>query len=271
MKSLPQIINVDKDKCVNCHACITACPIKLCNDGSQDHVEINHELCIGCGNCLTACTHEARTGIDDFDSFIEKINNGSSFIAIVAPAAAANFPETYLNLNGWLKSIGIEAVFDVSFGAELTIKSYLEYIKHHPDVSTVIAQPCPAIVNYIEIYKPELLQYLAPADSPMLHTIKMIKQYYKKYKDHNIAVISPCYAKKREFHETGFGDTCFNITFESLNKYFKDKVISIEAFPETEFDNPPAERAVLFSTPGGLLKTAERDLPEIAASKYKKN
>ena len=47
----------------------------------------------------------------------------------MAPAIASNFPDTYLNINGWLRSLGVEAVFDVSFGAELTVKSYLEHIK----------------------------------------------------------------------------------------------------------------------------------------------
>lgn len=261
---LPRIIEVDSEKCVNCHACITACPIKFCNDGSKDHVEINHEQCIGCGNCLTACTHGARSGIDDFDTFLRDLSSGEKFIAIVAPAAAANFPGEYLKLNGWLRSIGIEAFFDVSFGAELTVKSYLEYMKASK-ISHIIAQPCPAIVNYIEIYHPELIPYLAPADSPMLHTIKMIRRYYKNYNDHKIAVISPCYAKKREFFETGLEDICYNLTFISLKKHIQNNGIDISDFPEVEFDNPDAERAVVFSTPGGLMKTAERDLPEIAS------
>ena len=106
-------------------------------------------------------------------------------------------------MNGWLKSIGIKAVFDVSFGAELTVKSYVDYLeKNNPE--TIIAQPCPALVSYIEIYKPELLEYLIPVDSPMLHAIKMIKEYYPEYKDFEFAAISPCLAKKREFESTGF-------------------------------------------------------------------
>ncbi len=268
MISLPKIIEVNEDNCVNCHACITACPIKFCNDGSKDHVIINHELCIGCGNCLKACTHDARRGIDDFERFIKDISSDQPFIAIVAPAVAANFPNQYLNLNGWMKSIGIEAVFDVSFGAELTVKSYIEYIKNN-GATTVIAQPCPAIVNYIEIYKPELLPFLAPADSPMLHTIKMIRQYYKKYSNHKMAILSPCYAKMREFYETGFAGICYNISFISLQNHFRNNNIDISKFQEVDFDNPSAERAVLFSTPGGLMKTAERDLPEIASSTRK--
>lgn len=253
--SLAKIIEVDAEKCQNCHACITACPSKFCNDGSGDHVKINDDLCIGCGECIKACTWNARTIIDDTEKFFADLKMGIPMVAIIAPAVAASFSTTYLNLNGWLKQLGIKANFDVSFGAELTIKSYLEHIqKNHP--RAVIAQPCPAIVSYIELYKPELLEYLAPADSPMLHTIKMIKEFYPEYKNHKVAVISPCIAKKREFEATGYGD--YNITMINLKEYLKRNGIALEHYNKVDYDNPPAERAVLFSTPGGLMETADR-------------
>ena len=53
-------------------------------------------------------------------------------VAIVAPAIVANFKGKELEFNGWLKSIGVEAVFDVGFGAELTTKSYVEYLQLLP-------------------------------------------------------------------------------------------------------------------------------------------
>ena len=258
--SLPKIIEVDRDRCVNCHACIAVCPVKFCNDGSGDYVEVNKDLCIGCGRCLTACTHDARYGIDDFDAFMEAAKRGERLVAIVAPGVAANFPHQYLQLNGWLKSIGVRGFFDVSFGAELTIKSYLDHIgKNNP--ASVISQPCPAIVSFIEIYHPELLPHLAPADSPMLHTIRMVKEFYPEYRDAKFAVISPCWAKKREFDETGVGN--YNVTFKAIDDHLKANGISLSTFPSVDYDNPPAERAVLFSTPGGLLRTAMRWNPDV--------
>ncbi|MCF8358573.1 MAG: 4Fe-4S binding protein [Prolixibacteraceae bacterium] len=254
------LILIDEEKCVNCHACISSCPVKFCNDGSSQFPIIDHDMCIGCGSCVAACTHGARVSVDNIHEFVQALEAKEKMVAIVAPAVAASYPNDYLRVNGWLKSVGISACFDVSFGAELTVKSYLEFIKNN-NPKSVIAQPCPAIVNYIEIYKPELLPYLAPADSPMLHTIKMIRKFYPQYDDHKVAVISPCIAKRREFDETGQGD--YNVTINSLISYFKDKKIDLKHFPETDFNNPSAERAVLFSSPGGLLRTAQRELPSI--------
>ncbi len=260
MSNLRKIVAVDKEKCVNCHACIGVCPVKLCNDGSGDHVTIDADLCIGCGSCIPACTHGARYGIDDMDAFLRDLEQGVPMVAIAAPSVAAHFPGTYRHLNGWLKSLGIAAVFDVSFGAELTIKSYVEYIRRHKP-STVIAQPCPAIVNYIEIHQPELMEFLAPADSPMVHTMKMIRSFYPGYREHRIAVVSPCYAKRREFDAVGMGD--YNLTYITLEDHLERHGVDLAAFPETAFDNRPAERAVLFSTPGGLLRTLNRENPSL--------
>ena len=261
--TIKPVIRVLEEKCVNCHMCISVCPVKYCIDGSGDKVRLNHELCIGCGSCITACTHGARQGMDDFDLFMEQLRKGEKMIAVVAPAVAAKFPDHYLQFNGWLRSLGVEAVFDVAFGAELTVESYLRHVKANAP-ALVIAQPCPAIVTYIEIYQSELLPYLAPADSPMLHAIKAAREFLPQYRNHRIAIISPCVAKRREFDETGIGD--YNVTLERISDHLKEKNIRLQAFEATNFDNPPAERAVLFSSPGGLKETVEREVPGLSVN-----
>jgi iron only hydrogenase large subunit-like protein len=254
-KTLRPIINVVKEKCVNCHRCIMVCPVKMCNNGAGDIIDHHPELCIGCGECIKVCTHGARIGIDDFTLWMEDLQKGTETIAIVAPAIAASFEGSYLKVNGFLKSLGVKAVFDVSFGAELTIKSYLAYMKaENPPM--IIAQPCSTLVAFIEMYRPELIPYLAPVDSPMVHTMKMIKRFYPQYKYHRIVVISPCYSKRREFDSVGMGD--YNVAFRSLQQYLEDSGKAISAYPAVEYDNPPAERAVLFSSPGGLMRTLQR-------------
>lgn len=263
---LRPVVYVDPDKCCNCHRCISVCPVKMCNDGSGDHVSVNHDLCIGCGTCIDACVHGARTGIDDTEAFLYDLKTGTQMVAIVAPAVAVNFKGRDLNLNGWLKSIGVKAVFDVAFGAELTTKSYIEQIKsENPPV--MISQPCPALVSFIEIYQPHLIEYLAKSDSPMAHTIECIRHFYPAYKDFKIAVISPCFAKRREFDENGRGD--YNVTMRNLDILFRQRGINLSKFPKIDYDNPLAERAVLYSTPGGLMRTAERFVPGISSKTRK--
>jgi len=264
--SLTPVIRVDENKCINCYACITDCPVKLCMNASGDKITINPDLCIGCGNCIHVCTHKARSIIDDTPRFLSDLKNGIKMIAIVAPAVASVFPDRFLNLNGWLKSLGVEAFFDVSFGAELTVISYLDYI-NAKNPRTVIAQPCPAIVSFVEIYHPELIPHLAPADSPMLHTVRLVNEYYPEYKHHKTVIISPCIAKRREFDETGLGD--YNVTMLALKEQLELQRKELSSFPEIQYTTPHAERAVGFSTPGGLLDTAERFVPGIRRKTHK--
>jgi iron only hydrogenase large subunit-like protein len=262
MGHLSTVITTLEDKCCNCHRCISVCPVKYCNDATDGKVvRVIGDLCIGCGNCLHACEHGARVGVDDFVSFMDDLRDGVPMVAVVAPAVAATFPDLYLNFNGWLASLGVRALFDVSFGAELTVKSYVEHMVSEKPLTTV-AQPCPAIVSFCEIYRPELLPLLAPCDSPMLHSIKMIRTFYPEFAKCRVAVMSPCYAKRREFDETGFGD--YNVTFESLKRHIDQNGIDLSESPKAHFTDPLAERAVLFSTPGGLMMTAERFVPGIS-------
>ncbi len=263
---LRPVVYVDPEKCCNCHRCISVCPVKMCNNGTGNHVSVNHDLCIGCGTCIDACVHGARIGMDDSEDFFDDLKGGTSIVAVVAPAVAVSFKGKDLELNGWLKSIGVKAVFDVAFGAELTTKSYVEQIKkENPPI--MISQPCPALVSFIEIYRPQLIPYLAKGDSPIAHTVECIRHFYPAYNGCKIAVISPCIAKRREFDENGRGD--YNVTMRNLDIYFKTKGIDLAKFPKLPYDNPPAERAVLYSTPGGLMRTAERFVPGISAQTRK--
>lgn len=248
------------ENCNKCFKCISVCPVKICNDAQGDSVTINKDLCIGCGACVSVCENGARTVTDDFTSFFKGLKS-EAYIAIVAPAVASVFPKDYLRLNSYLKRVGVKAVFDVSFGAELATNSYIEYIKNE-NPKTVITQPCPSLVNYIENYQPELIKYLAPVDSPMLHTIKYIREFYREYDNCKIVVLSPCAAKRIEFNDTY--PEALNVTFTSLKEHLDNQKVNLGEYKETAYDGDEAERAVLFSSPGGLKRTVERALPGIS-------
>ena len=36
--TLIEVIGIKEDNCINCHQCISVCPVKICSDGSGDVV-----------------------------------------------------------------------------------------------------------------------------------------------------------------------------------------------------------------------------------------
>jgi iron only hydrogenase large subunit-like protein len=256
--SLPAVVSVDKEKCTHCHLCIGVCPVKYCNDASDitAGITVNSDLCIGCGACIKVCSHEARLIVDDTERFFNDLAKGEKILALMAPAVDVNFPGQIEHLMGWLKSVGVSGNFDVSFGAEITTFQYLKALR--AGVKTpVIAQPCPSVVSYIEIYRPSLMAHLAPTGSPAMDMAVWVTSTHPGMK---LAFISPCIAKKREFDDPNtMGRIQYNVTIANLKKYIAKNGIQLDKFPALPFDGPmEAERALLFSQPGGLYETVKR-------------
>jgi iron only hydrogenase large subunit-like protein len=256
--TLPEIIKVDVEKCVNCHLCIGVCPVKYCNNASDPKkgIQINSNLCIACGACIKACTHEARYFVDDTENFFNDLKKGEEIAVLVAPSADTNFPGQLGNLLGWLKNKGVKMNFDVSFGAEISTNQYYKILSSGAK-TPVIAQPCPCVVNYIEIYKPELIKYLANTNSPVMD---MASWVHKKHPGMKLAFISPCIAKKREFDDPNTHSmVTYNVTISALKKYFRENNVDLSIYNEVSFDGPmEAERGLLYSQPGGLHQTLKR-------------
>jgi len=116
----------------------------------------------------------------------------------------------------------------------------------------MITQPCPSIVNYCEIYKHELLDFLSPVQSPMACT----SIYMNKYEGiiDSIAALSPCIAKTDEFYDTGLAQ--YNITYTKLLEYLEEYDIALPV-EMTGFDNIDAGLGALSQMPGGLKENLE--------------
>ncbi len=268
LNSLVPVIEIQEDKCVNCQKCISLCPVKYCNDGSGEVIKINHNMCIGCGSCVLACEeagHNARKRLDDLEQFVLDLKNNEDIVAIIAPGAAVSFPNKLPKMISALKKMGVRAVFDVSLGAEITTYEYLKAYKNNAKLP-IIAQPCPAVITFIETYMPDLIPYLAPTNSPAMDTAIWVHSI-PEYRDRKIAFIGPCLAKRREFRDNNTNNhISYNVTYYSLEKYFKNNGINIDILPDQNFDGIEAERAVVYSKPGGLTETLKRFNPDIRPS-----
>jgi len=250
-----EIIRLDEEKCIGCNKCIACCPAEQVNvaylkDG-QNKVKINPDSCILCGQCIEVCDQEARSYQDDTERFFYDLGHGGKISLVAAPAIRYNFPN-YKKLIGYLKSIGANLVYDVSFGADITTWAYLKAIKEQ-NITTMIAQPCPAIVNYIEKYLPELLGNLAPIHSPVLCTAIYLKKY--QHIPDKIAFLSPCLGKVSEFKDTRQVE--YNVTYRAIKDYLSRKGINLDSYSEVDFDDIGCGLGLTFSRPGGLRENVE--------------
>lgn len=253
------MIFTDAEKCIGCNKCIDGCPVPMANEAvveeGRNKVHVNPDLCIHCGNCFNYCEHDARRYYDDTGNFLRDLKNGVKISLCAAPSVRTNFPGNYKRLLGYLKSIGVNHIYDTSFGADITTWAYLRYLKQN-DIKGMIAQPCPVIVNYIEKFKPELIEKLAPVQSPMICMAIYIKEYMKI--DDKIAFLSPCIAKKDEIDDSNtYGYVNYNVTFKKIEEYLKENGINISNFEETEFENMQAGLGCIYPVPGGLKENIE--------------
>ena len=234
------------DNCIGCNKCIRSCPAITANIARDGRIEVNEEMCIACGACFDHCRHDARDFFDDTEVFLNDLKAGKKYTVIVAPAFIANYPKEYKKIFGYLKSLGVQHIYPVSFGADITTWTYIKYIKETGKTG-MISQPCPAVINYIEKYQPELIPMLVPLHSPMMAEAIYLKKYKKVSED--LVFLSPCIAKKAEITDKNTkGYVKYNVTYKKLMAAIGDKYLSA---PEADEESTYGLGA-RYPKPGGL-------------------
>ena len=218
------------ENCISCNKCIRSCPVLTANVSRGSSIDVNDEACIKCGACFKACQHSARDYEDDTEQFLADLKAGKKISILVAPAFVANYPNDYKQIYGYLKALGVVDIFNISHGADICTWSYIKYIKETGRTG-LISQPCPAIVNYIEKYKPELIKSLVPLQSPMMCEAIYLKEY--KHINEDLAFISPCIAKGDEIKDKNTkGYVKYNVTFKKLLNAIRGSYRSAQAYNE---------------------------------------
>jgi iron only hydrogenase large subunit-like protein len=251
------IITTDDNKCAGCNKCIFECPVdansaKIVND--KNKISVDPDKCIHCGHCIRVCDHGARDYTDDTELFFTRLKQGAKISALVAPAIRSSFSD-YKRLIGFLKDAGVNLVFDVSFGADICTWAYLKAVSEE-NLKSIIAQPCPVIVNYIQKYSPELIPSLAPIHSPAMCSAVFMRDYLGVSDE--LAFISPCIGKKTEFEDPNtHGYISYNVTVNKLKDYMQNKGYNLSSYPQKDFDECRTHLGFTFSRTGGLRENVE--------------
>lgn len=150
---------------------------------------------------------------------LDLIGGKKELVAMLAPSFIVDFD--YPEIVRMLKKLGFKYAVEVSRGAEMTNSQLLALTKLHPD-RKYITNPCPVIVRLIRSKYPQLQEYLAPIDSPMSATAKIVDKEWPGLKK---VFIGPCLMKKFEANEDREELDILAITFRDLQSVFDFKKI----------------------------------------------
>ena len=291
-------IVLEPAKCIVCGCCVDICQntqnvwaLSYLNRGMNTKItgandtKLGDSPCIKCGQCAAHCPTGAITDYDTTNQVWDILKDKENITVVqIAPAVRVALGEEFgfdygANLTGKiyaaLRKLGFSKVFDTNFGADLTIiEEATEFVNRFKTGNELpmFTSCCPAWVDYVEKYYPEMLPHLSSCKSPHEMVGALAKTYYAQKLGVDAAKVKvvsvmPCTAKKWEIardetmSSSGYQDVDVVITTRELAKMIKQQGINFKNLPEEEADNPLGEysgAATIFGVSGGVMTAALR-------------
>jgi iron only hydrogenase large subunit-like protein len=166
---------------------------------------------------------------------------------------------------GALRQIGVEAVYDTSFTADLTVMEEAHELIQRLNGGgplPMFTSCSPAWIRFVELHRPQFLPNLSTCKSPQQMAATLIK---RRGNDENRSIYSiaimPCTAKKHEALEVGDLDAV--LTTRELIRLLDHFGVNLSdnSAMRAELDEPFAEASGagrLFGGSGGVLEAALR-------------
>lgn len=294
-------------KCILCGRCVEACKriqglaiLGFENRGFKAIVgpaqnrSFASSPCMQCGQCVLVCPTGALMEHSEIANVDQAMKEGKFVVCQVAPAVRATIAEEFgekIGTNGTKKMIaalhrlGFNRVFDVNFGADLTIMEEGSELLHRIKNGGVLPQitSCsPGWINYMEYNYADLIPNVSTCKSPHQMQGAITKSYFAKAheidpKDIFVVSIMPCTAKKyeksrKEMEVDGLRDVDAVLTTREIAKMIKRSGINWDRLPEDEeFDQDLLGQysgaGVIFGVTGGVMEAALRTTYHILTGK----
>ena len=292
-------IILDPSKCIQCGRCAQVCQqlqdvwaLEFLNRGEKTRlmpaagVVLNESPCIKCGQCSAHCPVGAIYERDETSLLMDAIKDPKKHVAVqIAPAVRVALGEAFGMKPGEivtgkiyaaLRRLGVDAVFDTNFSADLTImeegSELVERLVNGKGELPQLTSCCPAWTDYMEKYYPDMIPHFSTAKSPQMMQGAITKTYYADSKNINPAdiysvSIMPCTAKKferiRDEHmsSSGYDDVDLVLTTRELSRLIKTAGIDFANLPEEAADSPIGAytgAGTIFGVTGGVMEAAVR-------------
>jgi iron only hydrogenase large subunit-like protein/uncharacterized Fe-S cluster-containing protein len=216
---------------------------------------VDAERCLGCGTCIRECPQQAKAFRSDIDRVRTLLRGEGPVAATIAPALAAAFePWQILRLPSALRALGFTFIAETAVGAAATAHASAEWIKTHRAEAPLITA-CPAVVRWIERYRPDAVPRLIPVASPMAIHGRHLK--HRLGPDCRVVFIGPCVAKKLEIERLDVREAIDAVlTFRELAEWMQEEKIDFRRCEESQFDESAEARPRHFARVGGALHAA---------------
>lgn len=257
MSESEPLIQINRETCERCYACIRVCPTKALKvPREQGYPELMPGRCISCGHCVTACSPGAITYRKEKDVVRELLKGESKTAAIVDPSISGEFHDItdYRKFVEMIRALGFDYVSEIAFGVDVVSQQYKNLLDDFKGKYYISAN-CPAVVSYVEKFQPELVDNMAPIVSPMIAMAKIMRNRYGG--DLKIASIGPCIAAKEEARRyTGASKVDAVMTFVELREMFEEGDIKESKLEYSDFDDPIGRKGSLYPVSRGWLQAA---------------
>jgi iron-only hydrogenase group A len=293
----------DPAKCILCGRCVRVCEeiagvsaidFERRGDKLQIATAMSEPLqfssCIECGLCVVSCPTGAlvdHTYFQELDSSFghPEITVTVQYTPEVPVSLAEEFgfkPGADMKgiMNNALRMIGFDKIFETACGGDLYIieqsAEFLSRIRNREKLPLITSR-CPAWVNYVEKFLPELISNLTPVRSPHQITGKLIKTWFAETHQlpvnriHNV-LLTNCTAAKHEAKRPEYAthntqDIDYVLTTRELARLIRLNGIDIERLDPEPSDGPfnaLSSAGKLFAVAGGeaeaTLRTISREI-----------
>lgn len=310
--SSTKTITIVPQKCILCGRCVQVCQniqdvwaLSFLERGIQTRISpagdinLSESPCVKCGQCSAHCPTGAIFEYDDTAKVWQALYDEDKYCVIqIAPAVRVAIGEAFgypdgANLTGMLYSalrkLGFKAVFDTTFGADLTIMEeaaeFIERFANGKGKLPLITTCCPSWVDFMEKFYPDMIEHFSSAKSPHEMVGALSKTYYAKKNNIDPAKIfmvsvMPCTAKKYEITRTdemfasGFQDIDVSLTTREIARMIKQAGIDFKHLKDEEPDHILGDytgAGVIFGATGGVMEAALRTAYFFATGKDLKN
>jgi len=298
-------VEINPNRCVLCGDCVRACQeisgvgaLDFAHRGSRAAVSpafgkpLADVECVGCGQCARVCPTGAIMPRSEVEDVWRDLDDPRKTVVVqIAPAVRVAVGEAFGlapgavstgQLAAALRRLGFDQVYDTAFAADLTvIEESAEFGRRleSGEQLPLLTSCCPAWVQAVERFYPELLGNLSTCRSPQqmfgaLAKRQLPAQLAVAPEDLVVVSLMPCTAKKGEARRPEFAgphgrDVDHVLTTRELARMIDERGLVFAELEPEPLDLPLGFKTgagLIFGSTGGVAEAVLRHLGAVRPS-----